>query len=314
MRRLSSGWRRWLVRDAGRPTPVRAVRRRRRDHRAALPRSLPNTTRRSCAPSSATRPRSLRRPPADGARRRRRGGLGASRCSSGRRRRASASTRCSPGVDELLAGAERDPDAAVSGRVFKIERTPAGERVAYVRLVRGIAAATAARARRRRRGGEGDVDQGLRAGRSAAAGRARGGRDGGDPRPRLGAGRRRDRRCRRRARRRRRASRGRRSRRSCSPVSPTRPAVAARGARPARRAGPADRRPPGRAPARDRGVALRRGPEGGHRGDARARLRHRRGLPRDDRRVHRAPGGVGGGGGGHPLPRPTRTSRAAAHR
>jgi ribosomal protection tetracycline resistance protein len=41
------------------------------------------------------------------------------------------------GIDELLAGAARDPDAEVSGRVFKIERTPAGERVAYVRLFSG---------------------------------------------------------------------------------------------------------------------------------------------------------------------------------
>jgi ribosomal protection tetracycline resistance protein len=48
------------------------------------------------------------------------------------------------GVDELLAGiaelfseARGDPDAPISGRVFKIERTAAGERVAYVRLFAG---------------------------------------------------------------------------------------------------------------------------------------------------------------------------------
>jgi ribosomal protection tetracycline resistance protein len=48
------------------------------------------------------------------------------------------------GVDELLAGvvellgsALGDPDAKVSGRVFKIERTPSGERVAYARLFAG---------------------------------------------------------------------------------------------------------------------------------------------------------------------------------
>jgi ribosomal protection tetracycline resistance protein len=41
------------------------------------------------------------------------------------------------GVDELLSGARGDPDSDVSGRVFKIERTPAGERVAYVRLFAG---------------------------------------------------------------------------------------------------------------------------------------------------------------------------------
>jgi ribosomal protection tetracycline resistance protein len=41
------------------------------------------------------------------------------------------------GVVELLPGTERDAAAPVSGRVFKIERTPAGERVAYVRLFAG---------------------------------------------------------------------------------------------------------------------------------------------------------------------------------
>jgi ribosomal protection tetracycline resistance protein len=41
------------------------------------------------------------------------------------------------GVDELLSSARGDPDAAVSGRVFKIERTTSGERVAYVRLFDG---------------------------------------------------------------------------------------------------------------------------------------------------------------------------------
>ena len=41
------------------------------------------------------------------------------------------------GVDELLGEANGDPDAPVSGRVFKIERTAAGERVAYARLFAG---------------------------------------------------------------------------------------------------------------------------------------------------------------------------------
>ena len=41
------------------------------------------------------------------------------------------------GIAELLPGAEGDADAPVSGRVFKIERTPAGERVAYARLFAG---------------------------------------------------------------------------------------------------------------------------------------------------------------------------------
>ena len=41
------------------------------------------------------------------------------------------------GIDELLGGATGDPEADVSGRVFKIERTTSGERVAYVRLFAG---------------------------------------------------------------------------------------------------------------------------------------------------------------------------------
>ena len=41
------------------------------------------------------------------------------------------------GVDELLAGSNGDPGAPVSGRVFKIERSASGERVAYVRLFAG---------------------------------------------------------------------------------------------------------------------------------------------------------------------------------
>ena len=41
------------------------------------------------------------------------------------------------GIDELLSGPRGDPDAPVSGRVFKIERTASGERVAYVRLFAG---------------------------------------------------------------------------------------------------------------------------------------------------------------------------------
>jgi ribosomal protection tetracycline resistance protein len=41
------------------------------------------------------------------------------------------------GIDELLGGARGDPAAPVSGRVFKIERTASGERVAYARLFAG---------------------------------------------------------------------------------------------------------------------------------------------------------------------------------
>ena len=41
------------------------------------------------------------------------------------------------GVVELLGAARGDPDGPVSGRVFKVERTASGERVAYVRLFAG---------------------------------------------------------------------------------------------------------------------------------------------------------------------------------
>ncbi len=41
------------------------------------------------------------------------------------------------GIDELLVGERGDPDAPVSARVFKIERAPSGERVAYVRVFAG---------------------------------------------------------------------------------------------------------------------------------------------------------------------------------
>ena len=41
------------------------------------------------------------------------------------------------GIETYLVGGHGDPDAPVSGRVFKIERTTSGERVAYVRLFAG---------------------------------------------------------------------------------------------------------------------------------------------------------------------------------
>ena len=41
------------------------------------------------------------------------------------------------GIDELLPRAPGDPDAPASGRVFKIERTASGERIAYVRMFAG---------------------------------------------------------------------------------------------------------------------------------------------------------------------------------
>jgi ribosomal protection tetracycline resistance protein len=55
-------------------------------------------------------------------------------------------------IAELLPGSEADPDADVTGRVFKIERSPSGERVAYVRVFSGTL-----RPRRRVRVGTGDA-------------------------------------------------------------------------------------------------------------------------------------------------------------
>jgi ribosomal protection tetracycline resistance protein len=55
------------------------------------------------------------------------------------------------GIDEFLARDAGDPDAPVSGRIFKIERTSSGERVAYVRMFAGTL-----RARQRVRVGGGE--------------------------------------------------------------------------------------------------------------------------------------------------------------
>ena len=79
--------------------------------------------------------------------------------------------------------------------MFKIERTPAGERVAYVRLFAGTL-----RPRQRVRVGGGEEAKPTSIKVFAPAGAPRrdvldGGRDGGDPRPRRRPGRRRDRRA-----------------------------------------------------------------------------------------------------------------------
>ena len=55
------------------------------------------------------------------------------------------------GIAELLSDGHGDPEAPVSGRVFKIERTPVGERIAYARLFAGTL-----RPRQRVRVGGGD--------------------------------------------------------------------------------------------------------------------------------------------------------------
>ena len=41
------------------------------------------------------------------------------------------------GIAELLPAAEGDADGPVSGTVFKVERGPAGEKIAYVRMFSG---------------------------------------------------------------------------------------------------------------------------------------------------------------------------------
>jgi ribosomal protection tetracycline resistance protein len=41
------------------------------------------------------------------------------------------------GITELLPAAKGDPDGPISGAVFKVERSPAGEKIAYVRMFSG---------------------------------------------------------------------------------------------------------------------------------------------------------------------------------
>ena len=41
------------------------------------------------------------------------------------------------GITELLPASEGDADGPVSGTVFKVERGPAGEKIAYVRMFSG---------------------------------------------------------------------------------------------------------------------------------------------------------------------------------
>src|SRR5438105_1389412 len=189
------------------------------------------------------------------------------------------------GIAELLPAAAGDVDGPVSGSVFKIERGPAGEKIAFVRLFSGTV-----RTRDRWRFGQGserkgDGDQRLPRGlgRWARVGIRRRDREalgsGRDPDRRRGrhaAGERRapfraaDTGDRRRARRRRRQG-----------PAPCR-------ARAARGAGPAHRRPTGRRTPGDLRLALRRGAEGGRPSDAGKRLRPRRHVQRRDPDLRRA--------------------------
>ena len=190
------------------------------------------------------------------------------------------------GIAELLPAAEGDVDGPVSGAVFKVERAPAGEKIAYVRMFAGTVRVRDRSAVRPGRGGKVTAIERLRPrlGRPASVGRR--GADRQAPGPRRRPDRRRDRRV-----------------ASGPRAPPLRPADAGDGRRsprlrrqgraarracPARRAGPADQRAPGRRPSGALRLALRRGAEGGHRGDAGERLRPRGRLPRDDDDLRRA--------------------------
>ena len=209
------------VRDAGRrEATVDAVRRGRRGPSGrASRRSSPSTTRRSSGRTSATR----RGCPSERLREQlavqtRRGRRPPGR-SSARRRRGSASTRCSPGIDELLGGAQRR-----SGRTRLGPRVQdrADRRRASASPTPACSPARCGRASACRvggGGGEGDLDPGLRPGRRAASRRRHGRGDGDDPRARRRPGGRRDRRAAAGRRGRRRASRARRSRPWSSPGS-----------------------------------------------------------------------------------------------
>ena len=172
------------------------------------------------------------------------------------------------GIAELLpARRAAMPTAPVSGTVFKIERGRPARRSPTSGCSRGRV-----RARDRvrlgpRRHGQGDRDRRLRRrrrpsgvrrsrpARSAALGSRR--QSGSATRSATTA---------RRARRRLVRAADARDRRHPAPAR--RPGRAAHRAHPARRAGPADQPPPGRLTAGDRRLALRRGAEGGHPGDA----------------------------------------------
>ena len=103
------------------------------------------------------------------------GRAGSTRCTSDRRRWGRGSTSCSRASTSSSRARERRPGGGRLGPRVQ-DRANAGRRARRVRPpVRRHASAAPARARRRRRGGEADVDQGVRAGRSAAARHARGG-------------------------------------------------------------------------------------------------------------------------------------------
>ena len=185
----------------------------------------------------------------------------------------------------LLPAAGQDAGGPVSGRVFKVERGPAGDKIAYVRMFSGtIATRDRVRFGRGRDGkvtaisvfadGTAARSDEVTAGQIArlsglaeiqigdAIGTAAGRRgpallraaDAGD------------------------RHRGPR---------PARQAAAARRHHRARRAGPAHQRPPGRHPAGDLRLPVRRGPEAGDRGHPGHRVRDRDRLPGNDADLRR---------------------------
>ena len=111
------------------------------DARRFAPRSCSARARRARrgAPCRVRRGRSghSRGPPPREARRADRASAGASRCSSARPERAQGVEPLMAGIAELLPAAEGDGDGPISGSVFKIERGPAGEKIAYVRMFSG---------------------------------------------------------------------------------------------------------------------------------------------------------------------------------
>ena len=130
------GRRRLRTDVGGHAAPALAAAWRRTSAPRACPKSWPRTTRRSLSAYVPTTgglsDGRLHRQLAD-----RPAGQSSSQCSPAQPGRASESMSCSRASTNSWSGAAGDPDAPVSGRVFKIERTPAGERVAYVRLFAG---------------------------------------------------------------------------------------------------------------------------------------------------------------------------------
>ena len=188
------------------------------------------------------------------------------------------------GIAELLPAAAGDADGPVSGHRFQGRAGAGGGEDRLRPHVLGNAAGTRPAAARRPQRGEGHRDRRFRARprRPARVGRRRADRQA------LGPRRYPDRRHARRAAdgpgapllRPAHAGDGRRS------PPPCRQGRAAPRARPARRAGPADQPAAGRHQAGDIPLALRRGAEGGNRGNAGGRLRHRCHVPRNDHHLH----------------------------